>query len=204
MARPSAPATPAPVTPAPVATCRVGRPRSQSREEEILSAALEALVAEGYDAMTIEGIAARVGAGKATIYRRWRNKAELVVDAIRGYPGFEVPLVDTGDVRADLRTFLLGLTDAFNGIDGALMSAFTAERIRHPELAAAFDRQFVETRRAHLRKIIQGAVARGELPPTTDVELVAGVGPAMLLHELVYGRKFAPDLVDRIVTQFLP
>ena len=198
MARSSAPAT---VEPG--ATSRVGRPRSQAREEEILEAALESLVAEGYDAMTIEGIATRVGAGKATVYRRWRNKAELVADAIRRHPGLDVPLVDTGDVRADLRTFLRAMVDAFRGIDGALMSTFTAERIRHPELAAEFDRQFVENRRAHLRRIVQGGVDRAELPATTDVELLAGVGPALLMQELVYGRKFGPDLADRIVEQFL-
>jgi AcrR family transcriptional regulator len=199
MARPSSPAIAETGT-----TCRIGRPRSQSREEEILAAALDALVAEGFDAMTIEGIATRVGAGKATIYRRWRNKAELVADAIRRYPGVDVPLVDTGDVRADLRSFLRGMADALAGIDGALMSAFTAERIRHPELGDAFDRQYVDDRRAHLRSIVQGGVDRGELPTTTDVELLAGVGPALLMHELVYNRKFAPDLADRIVAQFLP
>jgi AcrR family transcriptional regulator len=183
---------------------RGGRPRSQAREEEILAAALDSLVAEGYDAMTIEGIATRVGAGKATVYRRWRNKAELVADAIQRHPGFDVPLVDTGDVRADLRTFLRAMVNAFRGIDGALISAFTSERIRHPELAAEFDRQFVEQRRAHLRRIVKGAVDRGDLPATTDVELVANVGPALLLHELVFGgRMLRSDLADRIVDQFL-
>jgi AcrR family transcriptional regulator len=199
VARPSAPATVAPL-----ATSRVGRPRSQAREEEILAAALEALVAEGYDAMTIEGIAARVGAGKGTVYRRWQNKAELVVDAIRRHPGFDVPLVDTGDVHSDIRAFLRAMVDALRGIDGGLMSAFTAERIRHPELAATFDRQFVENRRAHLRRIVQDAVDRGDLPTTTDVELLANVGPALLMHELVFGREVTRDLADRIVTQFLP
>jgi hypothetical protein len=96
------------------------------------------------------------------------------------------------------------MVDALRGIDGALMSAFTAERIRHPELAATFDRQFVENRRAHLRRIVQSAVDRGELPATTDVELLANVGPALLMHELVFGRKVTRDLADRIVTQFLP
>jgi AcrR family transcriptional regulator len=203
VARPSSPSSVAPPVVSPVAS-RIGRPRSQAREEEILAAALEALVAEGYDAMTIEGVAARVGAGKATVYRRWRNKAELVVEAIRRHPGFDVPMVDTGDVRADLRTFLRAMADAFNGIDGALMTAFTAEQMRHPELAATFERQFVEDRRTHLRRIVQNAVDRGDLPANTDVELVAGVGPALLKHEFVYGRKFGPDLADRIVDQFLP
>ena len=210
MARPSAPERPrapekvAPEKLAALAAARIGRPRSQEREEEILAAALELLVAEGYDAMTIEGIAARVGAGKATVYRRWKNKAELVADAIRRHAALDLELVETGDVRADLRTFLRGMLDAFRGIDGALIGAFTAERIRHPELAAAFDRQFVEDRRAHLRRIVQSAVDRGQLPPTTDVELVANVGPALLMHELVFGnRQFGSDLADRIVDQFI-
>ena len=84
------------------------------------------------------------------------------------------------------------------------MSAFTAERIRHPELAAAFDRQFVENRRAHLRRIVQDAVDRGDLPASTDVELAGNAGPRALHARARVSRKFDPDLADRIVTQFLP
>lgn len=170
----------------------------------ILDAALTALAEEGYDAMTIEGVAARAGAGKSTLYRRWRSKAELVADAIAHHTCAEVPLVDTGDVRADLRGFLRGLQATFRGRDGALIAAAAAERIRHPELVAELDRVFIDERRSYLRRRLQSAVARGALPAATDVELLADAGPALLLHELSRGGGLDDDLPERIVALLLP
>jgi AcrR family transcriptional regulator len=186
------------------ATRPVGRPRSAEREQDILDAALAALVAEGYGAMTIEGVAARAGAGKATVYRRWRNKAELVADAVRSHASAQLPDADTGDVREDLRVALRAMHRSFHGIDGAVRTVFTAERIRHPELGDAFERAFVADRRTHLQRIIRRAVDRGELPATTDVALLADVGPALLLYEFVLRRgKVRADFADRVVAQFL-
>jgi AcrR family transcriptional regulator len=191
--------------PEPAAAPRGGRPRSEQRDQEILDAALQAFVADGYDAMTIEGIASRIGASKATVYRRWRNKDELVVEAVRRHAVASVALVDTGDVREDVRAYLRGMLKAFRGFDGALMIAFTAERIRHPELGKLFDERFVTGRRAHLRRLVQAAVDRGDLPGDADVELLADVGPAILLQHLAFRPgPLRPDLADRIVDQFFP
>jgi AcrR family transcriptional regulator len=184
---------------------RRGRPRSEDRERDIMTAALEALVAEGYDGMSIEGVAARAGAGKATVYRRWRNKAELVADAIREHACRDIDLVDTGDVRADLRHVLREVQVTFGGFEGKLIAVFTAERLRHPELAAAFDDRFVSTRRAHIDGLIRRAVQRGDLPADSDIELLTEVGPAILLHQFVKGGgKLRRNSADRIVRQFFP
>jgi AcrR family transcriptional regulator len=186
-----------------VAVVRRGRPRSEDREREILQAAIDALVAEGYDGMSIEGVAARAGAGKATLYRRWRNKAELVADAIREHACRDVVMPDTGDVRADVLTMLRDMQRTFESGEGELFAVFTAERLRHPELAAAFDNRFVSPRKAHLEMLVQRAVERGELPPDTDVELLSQVGPAILLHQFGKGGgKLKRNLADRIVRQF--
>ena len=180
-----------------------GRPRSEARELDILEAAIAALIAEGYDAMTMEGVAARVGAGKATLYRRWRNKAELVSDAISRHSCPSLPAPDTGDVRADMRTFLRAMQKMFEGVDGALIAVFTAERIRHPELGETYDRLIVEPRRERLRAIIQAGVDRGQLPADTDVALLASVGPALMLSEFTLRHgQLRRNLADRIVDQF--
>ena len=182
-----------------------GRPRSDDRERDILDAAIEALIAEGYDAMTMEGVAASVGAGKATLYRRWRNKAELVADAISRHSCPPPPAVETGDVRADVRTFLRAMQKMFEGKDGALIAVFTAERIRHPELGATYDRLVVEPRRERLRTIIQRGVDRGQLPADSDVALLTSVGPALMLSEFTLRHgQLRRNLADRIVDQFLP
>jgi AcrR family transcriptional regulator len=180
-----------------------GRPRSQERERDILRAAIDALIEDGYDAMSVEGVAARAGASKATLYRRWSNKAELVADALREHVSHEVPLADTGDVRADMRSFLEGMQRAFNGVDGKLLAVFMAERLRNPELAAAFEARHVSQRRAHLHRIVRDAVERGDLPRDADVELLAEVGPAIMLHEFVKrDGKLERDVVDRVMRQF--
>ena len=182
-----------------------GRPRSEARELDILDAAIGALIAEGYDGMTMEGVAARIGAGKATLYRRWRNKAELVTDAISRHSCPPLPAIETGDVRADVRTFLRTMQKMFEGTEGALIAVFTAERIRHPELGATYDRLVVEPRRERLRKIIQQGVDSGQLPADTDVALLTSVGPAIMLNEFTLRHgQLRRNLVDRIVDQFFP
>ncbi|MCU1453479.1 MAG: hypothetical protein JWN46_1625, partial [Acidimicrobiales bacterium] len=91
------------------------------------------------------------------------------------------------------------------GTDGPIMAAFIAEKQRHPELREEFDRVFVQRRRIHLQEIIGAALRRGELPPSTDVELLAETGPAILAHRLlVHSHPADPDLPARIVDQLVP
>src|SRR6516225_7029293 len=99
--------------------------------------------------MSIERIAAKAGVGKATVYRRWPGKAEILVDALSRRVCFEVPLVDTGDVRADLLTILQAVQHNMVGAQGPVMAAFAAEKSRYPELRDEFERVFVAERRAH-------------------------------------------------------
>ena len=180
-----------------------GRPRSEERHAAILDAAVAAFVEEGYDQMSIERVAARAGAGKATVYRRWRNKAELVVEAVKCRAAADFPLADTGDLRADLRSYLHAMVDALNSDDGPLMNTFFAARLRHPELQEAFNRMFVAGRRDHLRRLVESAVQRGDLPADADVELIADAGPAMLWHHYTMRGPVTHELADRIVDQFL-
>jgi AcrR family transcriptional regulator len=188
----------------PGAARRAGRPRSEEAERAILDAALEALVEDGYAGISIERVAARAGVGKATIYRRWHGKAEMLVEALRSRACFDVPLVDTGDLRADLLTILRALHTNMIGVAGPLMAAFAAEKFRYPELRDEFDRVVVAGRRAHLRRIVAAAVERGDLPSTTDVELFADTGPALLWHGLTVRNDLGDDLPERIVRQLLP
>jgi AcrR family transcriptional regulator len=189
---------------APADAPRVGRPRSEEATSAILEAALHEFVASGYGAMTIDRVAARSGTGKATIYRRWSTKAELVAEALERHTFAELPIEDTGDVRGDLRHYLRGLEAALGGIDGDLMVAMTAERMRHPDLAAAFDRRFGTARRERLRRLLRRAVERGELPISTDVEVLADAGPALFLFQLGTRRRGATaGFADRVVSQLL-
>src|SRR5581483_9265964 len=106
---------------------KLGRPRSAEVDRAILDAALELLVEHGYGGVSMEAIATRAGVGKAAIYRRWSNKAELVVDALREAGCATMPMPDTGDVRADLIAMLSALQDSVTGRDGQLMITFMSE-----------------------------------------------------------------------------
>ena len=198
--------TAAPAAGADAGEARRGRPRSEEADQAILDAALELLVSDGYQGMTMEGIAQRAGVGKATVYRRFADKAEVLTEAVRGHGCVSVPMIDTGDLRADLLAYLTGMARALSGVDGPIMAAVATEKARHPDLHREFERVFVVERRRFLRHIVSAAVQRGDLPASTDVELLALAGPALMWQQLTM--EASPEqlleLPERIVAQFLP
>ena len=182
---------------------KAGRPRDPTRDAAILQATLEAFVDAGYDGVSVEGVAARAGVGKATIYRRFPTKAEMVVEAVRLGACIDDHLPDTGDLRADMTSMLRGLVDRFRGPDGRILVTFAVERVRNPELAAAFERSVIGGKRAHLRKLLLAAIDRGELPADADIELMAEMGPAMAWHHGLNDLPLDDGLPDRVVTLIL-
>src|SRR3712207_1714134 len=98
---------------------RGGRPRDPSRDGVIRAAILKLLADVGYGALTMDAVASEAGVGKATIYRRWRTKQELVVDTISDLNAAQAQAPDTGSLEGDLREFLHTLVDVVNGPTGA-------------------------------------------------------------------------------------
>lgn len=154
-----------------------GRPRSGEAHKAILEATLELLAEVGYSALTVEGVAGRAGVGKATIYRRWPSKGPLVVEAFGQLPAFED--VDTGDLSQDLKAMLKAYIHAFHSTAlSAILPSLAGERLHDSELAKVFEPVSMG-RRAPLLRALERAVARGEIPEQTDLELAADmvVGP---------------------------
>lgn len=181
---------------------RPGRPRSGECDRAIEAAALDLLVEEGFAGMSVEGVAARAGVGKATIYRRWGNKADLVLDAVIHRCQDHVVSPDTGSLRGDAAEMLRALLGKFRR-DGRLMQAFSAEQHRHPELADTFRATFLAERRAAMREILERGVARGDLAADADLDLLGDVGAALMWHRIsVTGGELEDDLPDRILAQF--
>ena len=181
---------------------RRGRPRSEEADRAIEAAAVELLVEVGFAGMSIEAIAARAGVGKATIYRRWPAKEDLVVQAVTRRCAEEVVIPDTGSLRDDLLVMFGDQLRRYRR-DGDILRAFAAEQWRHPELASAFRANFLTERRAAIRAVFERAVARGELPEGTDVQLLADLCPALLWHRMaVTGDPLGDDLPARLVEQF--
>jgi AcrR family transcriptional regulator len=183
---------------------RPGRRRDPALDKAILAATLDSFAEDGYAGVSIEGVAARAGVGKATIYRRFPSKAELVVEAMRVGACLTDHLPDTGDLRADLVAMMRVMVERLRSADGQVLLTFAAERIRHPELSAEFQRSVIGAKRAHMRDLIAGAVERGDLPADTDVQLVAECGPAIIWHHALNGLPLTDDLPTRIVDLILP
>ena len=135
-----------------------GRPRSEASHQAIIHATLELLIEVGYGALTMEAVRTRAGVGKATIYRRWSSKEELVSDTIVFlHEEFETP--DTGSLRGDYDA-LAGAVRASAARGGAamLMPRLLGESVHDPELFAIFRANLVEPRRAALRSVLERAV----------------------------------------------
>lgn len=198
---PGADAIPVPVTGGPEGRPRLGRPRSEECDRAIETAALELLVEGGVGRITMEGIACRAGVGKATVYRRWGTKEDLIVDAVTRTCPEHVVVPDTGSVRDDMLEVLRSLLARLQ-CHGPVMLAFTAEQGRHPELAETFRRTFLAERRAATREILVRGVERGELAADADIDLLNDAGPALLWYRLaVTGAHLDDDLPARIVDQ---
>ena len=158
-----------------------GRPRSEASHQAIIAATLALLVDAGYASLTMEAVRARAGVGKATIYRRWRSKEELVRDAIVFlHHEFETP--DTGSLRGDYDALAATVrASASRGGAASLMPRLLGEAVSDPELFAIFRANLVEPRRAALRTVLERAVARGEIREGIDMELMVDLfaGPAV-------------------------
>jgi AcrR family transcriptional regulator len=181
-----------------------GRPRDGACDRAIEAAALDLLVEQGFAGLSIEGVAARAGVAKTTVYRRWDNKADLVIDAFLRSGGDQLASPDTGSVRRDLVEMLHGFLDMVQ-TRGDLVQALVAEQRRHPVLAETFRAAFLRNRQAAVREVLARGVARGEIAPDADMGLLADVGAALIWYRLsISGAPLDDDLPERIVAQFLP
>lgn len=182
--------------------CRVGgRTRDLTRDAAILDAALQLLSEVGYDQVTMEAVAARARAGKATLYRRWTSKAELLVDAVtRLDADYDTGDVDTGSLRGDLLAQCSGhvpFTDT-HGLS-AVAGLMTVLR-RDPQLAALFDERLFRPRLARLQEVFARAQRRGEVRADADLALLTHIIPAQIWFRKLFGTEpIDADFIARVV-----
>jgi len=162
-----------------------GRPRSEASHQAIIRATLELLVETGYRSLTMEGVRARAGVGKATIYRRWSSKEELVRDAIVFmHDDFEAP--DTGSLRGDYEGMAAFVRAAAHRAGAAtFMPRLLGDAANDPELHAIFYDNLVEPRRAQMRAVLQRAVARREIRDDVDIELIIDLFAGPVVYRLL-------------------
>ncbi len=156
--------------------------------------------------VAVEGVAARAGVGKATIYRRWSSKEELVAAALRTLNA-DVSVPDTSNVRDDLVTLTREYQLATLGsVIGPMIARLVGAAVSNPQLMEIFRANVGEARRRAVRQILERAQARGEVRTDIDIELFIDmiIGP-LLVRALIYGSDAvaSPDLPAQIIDVLL-
>jgi len=186
---------------------KLGRKRDHTRDKEILDAALEILGETGYDGMTIDMVATRAKAGKATLYRRWPSKGELVIDAVACMKNGDLnlsQLPDTGTLRGDL----IAMIKPHSIEDGEkklrVIAGLMSLLAHSPELAETARVSVVEPRVTAHRFLLRRAIERGEISPHCDVDNLSTVTTAMASMRVLFERKpvnreFLISLIDGVI-----
>src|SRR5579859_3949183 len=152
-----------------VTTRRPGRPRSEQAEQAIIEATLDLFAEEGFEGVCVEAVAARAGVGKATIYRRWPNKEELLLAAFSSLKS-PFPQAQGVSVRDDLLAMVKTMcADRSDPRKARRYALLLGEGAKYPRLMARYKEEVVEPRREAMREVIRRGVRTGELRPETDV-----------------------------------
>ncbi|MGZ4451469.1 MAG: TetR/AcrR family transcriptional regulator [Nocardioides sp.] len=183
----------------------LARPRIEGdREQEILQTALTILGEVGYDRLTMDAVAARAKASKATLYRRWSTKAKLVIDALHATKDHGAIPEDTGSLRGDLQAAFCGLGGLTDPEMVATMGSVITAISRDAEFAREFREQFIAGKVELSRIIWDRAAARGELRPDLDIDLISHAMPGVVLHRVfMLGETATEDLVTRVIDQIV-
>ncbi|HSS10625.1 MAG TPA: TetR/AcrR family transcriptional regulator [Acidimicrobiales bacterium] len=179
---------------------RPGRPRDPGYDKAILDATLEILFDKGYAGLTIDGVAARTGVGRPTIYRRWSSKPALVIAALAQSIGLS-PTPDTGALREDLLAFQREQVRMMNAPQSRRVTAgLVADLVADPELAETYFADYVAPRRTTVWQALQRGIDRGELRPDADFTLIYDLlmGP-LFMRSVVRGEPLRPDMAEEIV-----
>ena len=180
--------------------------RSSRTNRAILDATREILAEGGVSALTVEGVAARSGVAKTTIYRRWRGKDELALAVLIDMVEQVVATPDLGKTRDELVAFVNSAVEILGStLMGRVMQGLVSDLATDPDLADAFQSRVVTMRVAEVRRLVERGIERGDLRRDTDVELVHELlfGP-VYYRLLLSGAPLEPGLAERIVDAVLP
>jgi AcrR family transcriptional regulator len=165
-----------------------GRPRSQQSHQAMLLATLELLAEVGFEAISMDGIAARAGVGKTTIYRRYSSKEELIADAIESLRQ-DVVLPDTGDLSRDLEVLVESAAQiTLSPLGRQTVAMIISNASRNPQFAQIYWQKYLNPRREAFAQVINRAKTRNQVP----VDLDAGLAFDMISGIMLYALMFQP------------
>ncbi|MFN8051513.1 MAG: TetR/AcrR family transcriptional regulator [Acidimicrobiales bacterium] len=182
-----------------------GRPRDPGVDADILKAGMDILTESGFERLSMEAVAHRAGVAKATIYRRFPSKVDLIVAMCQSFAPPLAPAPDTGSLRGDLMQMVesLGDTMCSTSDTGRLMPSMLSAAKENSEVREAMQ-QFTATRRRRVHEVVQAAVERGELQRGIDPNLIGDLLVGSMMYRIVIrggkvDRKFNASLVDALL-----
>ncbi|GAA4727203.1 TetR/AcrR family transcriptional regulator [Nocardioides endophyticus] len=180
------------------------RPRVEGdREQEILDATLEVLADVGYDRLTMDAVATKAKASKATLYRRWTNKVSLVIEALQHSKG-PVHAPDTGSLRGDLQQVFCGVGGLSDPKSVATFASVLTAISRDAAFAEALRREVIGPKIAVSRQLWERARDRGEIRPDADLDLLEPALAGIILHRVfVMGEVPDLDIITRVIDQII-
>ncbi len=184
-----------------------GRPRDPSRDQAIIDASIDLLVRDGYDRLSMEGVAVAAGVGKATVYRRWGSKADLVIDAMATLKP-SIDTIDTGSLDGDIELMIAASCSPHSQRLLQVMVSICSALPREPDLLEAFKTRFTEPRIARITQMLIRAQHRGELGADIDVAMAASLVPSLMLQRVLMtgepaGRVYAEQVVGSVLLPVL-
>jgi AcrR family transcriptional regulator len=197
-------------TPAVEAPRQIGRPRDPKLDGAILQATLQLLADSGYGALTIEAVAAAAGVGKASVYRRWAGKDELVIDAVASLIEQPEPGVGAG-VRDELVVLLETVRrKSDSSLAGKIFPRLLGASAENPELMRRYREQVLDPRRRRFLDVLQQGVDEGLIRADVELEHAADllVGPMvyrnLIRNEPPPGADLAARIVDDVLLALAP
>jgi AcrR family transcriptional regulator len=183
---------------------RPGRPRSEQAEQAIIDAALELFGERGVEGVCVEAVAARAGVGKATIYRRWSSKEELLLAALGS---MKSPMSDpsTGNVRDDLIELLsILILDVADPRFSRQFAMLHGEGSAYPRILAKYTETVTEPRREVIRTVLRRGISRGELREDLDVDVaMLALTGAVMARGKHDPTPVSPGFAARVVDELL-
>jgi len=188
---------------------RPGRPRSTDVDQAVMSAALDLVSASGFRAVTIEAIAAKTGVAKTSIYRRWPNRAAVIMDAFLARVGTQPLFAPDEGFLEGLRRQLRTMAKSFRGEDGELVKALLAESQFDPDLASAFHDRWTMPRREMALEHFRAGAERGAIRRDADLEVAIDMLYAPFYYRLQMGtgplsNAFVDGLFDQVMQGLRP
>jgi AcrR family transcriptional regulator len=180
---------------------RKPRRRGLALDEAIHQATMDELKDVGYGQLTMERVAARAHASKASLYRRWPSRAELVVDALRHHMPDYGPTPDTGDLRDDLLTLFRKIAANLAGPLGEAGRGLIADVLRNEDLREALRTQLIDPSESLTLDVLRRALLRGEVRPGALSQRVATVGPTLLRQHFMLNGDISEATICEIVDE---